>query len=219
MGLHQIDLRTEFKHQFSKQFNEESWCISELYFSFLRDYPTENVKKCSIHVSDNWGSQEYHYLSYPDYRGINLTIDLNKYFTLEKLDRKKVQLDLIHNGMLLIAEKEKWSTPPLTNAYKLCLDQELAYKFFVNSRLKSSPDRKRKVGIWCEWDIDFFKLFWVLFDKNGLEIKRDMIVLLEPSQGEMVYFIRCKWSDNKTVCIENKYRAQYAWLIDIGDIV
>jgi len=217
MSLRQIDLRTEFKHKYSKEFNEESWCISELYWSSLRDYSTGKIKKCTIHVSDKWGDNEMYYLSYPDYRGINLTIDFTKYFNAGKLEKKKIQLELIHEGMLIIAEKEGWNTPSLVNAYNHCLSEGLEYKFFVGNKLKNSPGRKRKAGVWCEWDIDFFKLFWVLFDKNGVELNRDIIVSLEPSQGETVYYLTWKWIDNKTIFIENKYRAINNWLIHLID--
>ncbi|WDF68409.1 hypothetical protein PQ465_19205 [Sphingobacterium oryzagri] len=217
MSLHQINLRAEFKHRYSKAFSEESWSIAELYYSSLKSYNTEKVKKCTIQVSDKWQEKEFHYTSFPDHRAINLTIDFVSYFNADRLEKKKIQLDIIHKGMLLIAEKEDWSIPPLVHAYNHCLSEGLEFKFFVGNKLKSSPDRKRKIGLWCEWDIDLAKLFWVLFDKNGVELNRDIIVSFEPSQGETVYYLKWAWMDNKTVCIQDKYRVSNKWLIDLID--
>ncbi|MGK9126687.1 hypothetical protein M1D52_21915 [Olivibacter sp. SA151] len=38
MSLGQIDLRAEFNNGNIRQFNVESWCVSELYWSQLKDF-------------------------------------------------------------------------------------------------------------------------------------------------------------------------------------
>ncbi|PTS99128.1 hypothetical protein DBR11_13160 [Pedobacter sp. HMWF019] len=58
MSLSQIDLRAKFRHECSARFNKESWCIAELYWSFLKDYQVGKVKKCLITVSDDWGEDQ-----------------------------------------------------------------------------------------------------------------------------------------------------------------
>ncbi len=45
MSLELIDLRIEHNHQKTSDFVLESKCIAELYWSFLKDYDTKNVKR------------------------------------------------------------------------------------------------------------------------------------------------------------------------------
>jgi len=220
MSLGQIDLRAEFNDGNIRQFNIESWCVPQLYWSFLRGYETGKVMKCLIEVSDNWGDKEFRYTSYPQYRSINLTMDLEKYFESSKKEKKKVQLDLIHKGMMMIADREGWATDPLLDAYSACLSAGLEYKFFVDGKFKASPDRKRKAGLWCEWDIDFFGLFWVLFDKQGKETARDIVVSLEPNRGQSVYYLKWKWLDNETLVIDDKFKygTRQTWKVKLPSV-
>lgn len=217
MALNQISLRAKFVKNVSfKEFNEECWIVAEMYWSFLRKYNTGDVKKCIISVTKKI-LEEDQYVLYTGIREVFLAINFKEYFNSDKIQKNSIQLELIHKGMMMIAECEGWETDPLFDAYNACLTAGLEYKFFVNDNLKTSPDRKRKAGLWCEWDIHSFKLFWILFDKNAVELKRDIIVSLEPSRGEIVYYLKWKWHDNETICVEDKYKYGTAkiWFINI----
>lgn len=142
-------------------------CVSELYWSQLKDFETERVRKCSINVSNDWDDKEFSYGDWNELKSINLTLNIDEYFRADKFNKKKIQLELIYKGMIMIAEREGWAIDPLLDAYNNCFAVGLEYKFFVGEKFKASPDRKYKIGLWCEWDIDSFRLFWVLFDKQG----------------------------------------------------
>ena len=205
MSLSQIDLRAEYNHGYSLEFNQQSWSIAELYWSCIRKYNTEKVKKCIIRVSDGWKDKLYQYTNWADTKGINLPFSFDKYFSKEGDNRKKIQLEIIHDGMLRIAEKEGWEKEPLIDAYNKCLEVDLLYQFDVG-KLKSSPNRKHKIGFWCNWDIDVFEVFWVLYDKKGEEIHRGKFITKEPYEGEFIYYVKYKWLDNDTVLLEDKYK-------------
>jgi len=208
MSLSQIDLRAKFRHECSAKFNKESWCIAELYWSFLRDYQVGKVKKCLIIVSDDWGDAVHNYTSFKDSKEVNLEIDFEKYFSYSNYERKKVLLRLVHSGMMSIASKETWEVDSLLDVFNLCVKADLNYKFLVQNKLKASPNRKYKLGLWCEWDIDEFKVFWLLMDRNNKEIKRGLFINESPSGGEFIYYVNFKWVSNDVIVINDEYRAE-----------
>ncbi|WP_316838277.1 hypothetical protein [Pedobacter nutrimenti] len=216
MSLSQIDLRAKFRHEYSARFNKESWCISELYWSFLGDYQVGKVKKCLIIVSDDWGEELNTYTNWNDCKGVNLDLNFEKYFSYNNYHRKEILLKMIHSGMMIIANKEGWEVNQLLDTVNLCVKAKLEYKFLVQNKLKSSPNRQYKFGLWCEWDIDEFKVFWILLDKSGKEIRRELFIQDSPSFGEFIYYVGFKWVDNNTVLINDDHRSEKrAWEIKI----
>jgi hypothetical protein len=191
------------KNQF---INSETWCVSELYWSYLKKYDTKTIKKCNINIRDDWEDLIGDYTNYSDVAGIKLEFNFLKYFQLDKHNKKMMQLDAIHRGMLIIAEKEGWETEKLEEAYRNCLEINLEYKFFIN-KPKLSPNRKYKVILLCDWDLDNCELFWVLYDNKSLEIKRKKLVEMKSSDGEIVYSLKCIWLNNLIVRItcNNRY--------------
>lgn len=216
MNLSEISLRAKFvQGKNFKEFNEECWSIAEMYWSFLREYNTDDVRKCVVSVGED-PSEVDQITSYQGFREVYKQINFDQYFGMNTYEKKSLQLNLLHSGMTTIGELEKWDIKPLLKAYKYCIDNDLDYKFFIRNKYKFSPNRQWKLGLWCEWEINCFKLFWVLFDKTGTEINRDLITEGEPSGGEVVYYLDFKWDDNNFITIRNKSRQNIEmWKIKI----
>ena len=216
MSLSEISLRAKFlPGKNFREFNRECWSISEMYWSFLREYNTDDVRKCVVSVGED-PSEVDQITSYHGFREVYKQINFDQYFGMNTYEKKSLQLDLLHSGMTTIGELEKWDIKPLLKAYKYCIDNYLTYKFFIRNKYKFSPNRQWKLGLWCEWEINCFKLFWVLFDKTGTEINRDLITEGEPSGGEVVYYLDFKWDDNNFITIRNKSRQNIEmWKIKI----
>ncbi len=217
MKLTQIDLRLPYKHKYGKVFSPETWCIPGLYWSQLKEYsyPTGNIQKINILLSDNWDNELDKPMVVTGFKECHLTFDFDTYFSLGKFDRKKMLLEAVHNGMMQIAEKEKWETDTLLDAYNKCLEKNLEYQFDVG-KLKSSPNRKHKIGFWCNWDIDIFELYWVLYDKKDNELKRKKLIDKPPYEGEFIYYAKWKWLDNSIVLLEDKYGKNEKWEIRVN---
>ena len=131
-----------------------------------------------------------------------------------------MQLEAVHRGMMQIAERERWSIDPLLDAYNQCLERNLEYHFDVG-KPKSSPDRKHKIGFWCNWDLDVFELYWVLFDKQNKGLKRERFITKLPHEGEFVYYLKWKWISEGKVVLEDKYKycKNKSWVINLVDQV
>lgn len=222
MSFNQIRLSAAFEHKYQLRFNKESWCISELYWSQLKHYDTKKTQKAVVTLNDSWEEDIYLYTDWSNLKGINMPFNFEQYFNLEKQERKRMQLEVLHSGMVKIAEKEGWEMNPLLDAYNGCLKKNLEYNFLVGDKLKSSPDRKFQIGFWCNWDIDKFEVYWVLFDKNKNEVIRQLLIEKETFMGEFIYYVSWKWKDKKTILLEDKYKygskEKWEFVIPIEDV-
>ncbi|PJZ89814.1 hypothetical protein [Leptospira levettii] len=220
MSLKEIALKANSNYSHQRIFNIESHCISELYWSFLpNSFHTGKVKKCVIEVNQDWGKNLYDYTSlWTDVKKINLNFEFESYLKLDKYNKKKAQLEVLHAGMLKIAENEGWEKKVLIESYNKCLENNLEYQFLVKGQMKTSPDKIHKISLWCNWDLDKIELFWVLFDKKGAEIKRCIFTKKEPQFGEFIYYLSWNWQDNDSIIIENnyKYSKKEKWVISIN---
>ena len=218
MGLNEVDLRAFHGFAEAKEFNEQTYCVSELFWSFLKQYKVKNVKKCVIILTDDYQRKLNVPESFGAIRSVKIEFEFSRYFESNDYDRRKKLLEVIFEGMRQIALREGWELIHLEEAYKSCIKNDIKYHFFLKNKFKSSLDRKNKIGIWCEWDIDTFKLFWVLFDKNNVELYREnFFYSSEPSQGEFAYYLNWHWVDNQTVLVKNEKRNDLlSWELDIS---
>jgi hypothetical protein len=206
MKLRQIALRTTHKSTYAEKFNPESWVVPELYWTFLKDYSTPLVQQINIYISDDWKNSLTSPMKVTGFREAFIDFDFQKYFELNNYDKKKMQLEAVHKGMMQIAQQENWELNPLLDAYNSCLKANLEFKIFIKDKFKTSPNKQHSIGFWCEWDFDFCKVFWVLRDKNKIEIKRQLLTDEKPYDGEFVYYLDWKWLNDLTVEVADKYK-------------
>jgi hypothetical protein len=203
MSLKEIRLSAKFGYKLQKEFNIETWAISELFWSKLKKYETSKIMKCNIILSDSNENIENKHSLHMNVKNIILLFDFNSYFSLNsKHDKKLMQLEVLYKGMKEIAFSENWEIEPLKNAYLECIEQKLENKFIVKDKLIQSPDRKNKAGLFCNWDIDLFVSFLVIFDRIGIEIQRIKFIEKEPHFGDFIYYTKMKWIDNENIQIE-----------------
>lgn len=207
--LREISLSYYEKEKITLQFNSETWCVSELYWSYLKKYNTNKIQKCIISLNFDWKENLLKYDDIANIAKINLNFDFDRYFSIKhKLEKKKILLDTIHEGMMIIAENKGWEVDSLLDAYNNCLKKNIEYQFFVG-KIKTSPNRKRKINFWCNWDINIFEVFLVLYDKNNKEIERKKIIEDENTyNGEFIYYVTYKWVNDETILLKDNYTSE-----------
>ena len=92
--------------------------------------------------------------------------DFKKYTSLSEKDKKIMQLQVIHQGMLDIASDYNWSREPLETAYQTCLTSDLTFKKQIKKR-KLSPNRKQYLSLWAYCDLYHLKLVGQYLIKKG----------------------------------------------------
>ena len=101
------------------EFNQETFAISELYLISIPKFDSKKVIKCNIFLWENgpFPPKEKILGSADSYQ----LFDFKKYTSLSEKDKKIMQLNVVHQGMLDIASDYNWSREPLETAYQTCL--------------------------------------------------------------------------------------------------
>ena len=216
--LNQITLACYTQGHKNQSINSEAWSVPELYCSFLKELESGKVVKVNINIRNKWANKKKNKDKYGDVITVRNHFDFSVYSILNKQEKKKMQLETVHKGMMQIAEKEGWSIDSLLDAYNQCLERNLEYQFYVG-KPKSSPNRKHKIGLWCNWDLDVFEFYWILFDKQNNELKRERFVSKSPYEGEFVYYVKWNWISESAVVFQDKYKygKNESWKIDFSD--
>lgn len=216
MGLNYIALISKTKLLNEREFNMECHLVPEMYCSLLRDYSTHFIQRVNVIISDEHNNLSTDILNIKTIKSTYLHFDFKKYLSLDKYGRKKMQLEAVHKGMLEIAKKENWAIDPLIKAYNACLEKNLEYQFNIGES-KFARNRQYKVGLWCNWDMDYIEVYWILYDKNNYERQRNLLTRRLSYEGSFVYFLKWKWVDNTNFSVEETYRygKDEKWEIDI----
>lgn len=219
MKLTEINLVSRLNGKLDRQFNMESRCICELFWSRLASKNITKIKKCNILVYDitTKGKEE----DFKSYGGVTFAIvysDIHYYFKQRNDKKKAILLDLLKVGMNKIFESEGEDQNIINECYKECISINYLYYFFIGNRFKKSPDKNHKIGFYCEWELDYCRIYTILFDKKT-EIQRKLLWGLEPHEGIVSYYLDWKWMDNKSVMLWDKRYTSDSnlnkWIIEI----
>lgn len=173
-----IDLRIKYNHEYTEIFNKDSFVVPRMYWWYMGNYFTTDTDFVNIIVSDDWTKDELENRKVVSFEEIKLFFDFNKYFKSDDYNKKKMQLDIIHKGMVLIAKDKKWSITELIDSYNTCLAKKICFDFNLG-KLKLSPNKEKKLGVVCKWNLDYISVYWIITDKaenvlkKGLYIKED----------------------------------------------
>jgi hypothetical protein len=106
----------------------------------------------------------------PDILQFSKLFDFDTYFASDKETRKRIALDFLQNGILAVAKARGWNMKPFHDAYKAVLAKNfVCYRPW--SKPITSPDRKHKAQVWCNYASDKAEIFIVIFRRNEIANK------------------------------------------------
>jgi len=174
-----------------------------LYLSKIDNYKTKDVQKVRINLHNYLKEQEevptfkkeqlsadfiklrkekndWYYQNYIDFvfdvAIIHRRFDFEKWFAAEKTDKKRMIVEEIHGGMLHLAEHFGWEKEPLILAFEACKSTNYENAWIVEKLgNKTSANRKLKAAVYVEYDIDEFRTFAIISDKEGNLIQKTQI--------------------------------------------
>lgn len=199
-----IDLRAKFsEEEVFKKFNTEAYAIPNLYLSLLQPFDSGGIKYCIIYLSPDCNFNKLGKTkAYADFYSL---FDFNEYFIKNEIERKKMQLLVIHKGMLEIAAEHGWDKKPFEIAYQECLNSDLIFKKQIKKR-KLSPNRKFYLSLWAYCDLHYFKIIWDVSDKKGKTIRKGALLKEQPSFIEISYRLNFDWIDDENFLVESNYK-------------
>ena len=100
-------------------------------------------------------------------------------------------LDVLQEGVLTVADIDGLNRKPLLVAYDCCMQRGLEYKYLLKDKYYLSPNRKQYAGVWCNWNIDKFETYVIIFDKNKREVER--VKLMESPYWDLEPMGKAGW--------------------------
>ena len=145
-----------------------------------------------------------------------LYFNFDKYFVSSDTEKKMMQLQAVHQGMLGIAVEQGWNTEPFEIAYQACLDADLVLNTPLKKR-KMSPNRKQYLSIFAHCDLYHYKITWAVSDKKGIILQRGTLFSEDPSFLAMGYRLNFHWIDDEHFIVESNYKGLISdtWEVDI----
>jgi hypothetical protein len=159
------------------------WALSTnflevLYLDYLPKVETKGVSKVVLRPCRKAPEKRLEVvLRNPIVLQISKIFDFDAYWNAGKAERKQIALDFLQDGLLEVAESEGWSKEPFQQAYKKVLDQKLV-NYRPWGKLKTSPTRKYKSQVWCNYDSDCAEIFLVLFQNGEIVCKKLVTTVL-----------------------------------------
>ncbi len=130
---------------------------------------------------------------------------LDDYLLLSNNDKSEFVLKYIVDAFKELSQKTDTINMTLINSIAdEC--RHLEYKnHYYFGKLKSSKNRKHKAGMWIEHEVNVFKLYLNVLDKEEKVLKRELVA--ETTSGYPKYFPLLggiKWTDVDTVELFNR---------------
>ena len=212
-----IDLQSEYNiNPIFADFSRQAYAIPTLYAKSLPKFESKQIHTCLIVLYPHDDFPEK-----PNIKGFAdfyLYFNFDKYFVSSDAEKKMMQLEAVHQGMLGIAVEQGWNTEPFEIAYQACLDANLILSTQTKKR-KMSPNRKQYLSIFAYCDLYHFKINWVVSDKKGAILHEGSLFSEEPSFLAMGYRLNFRWIDDEHFIVESNYKGLISdtWEVDISN--
>lgn len=193
-------------------FIAESYAIS---YHFLLCFPklkTQDVGKLVIEPSQNKSEPK----KLLDVVVVEEEFDFDKYDSETALGKKKLMLELLHNGCLKAATYYGWESDGFETAYQ-CVKAENYTLKRLWKKPKSSPNRKIKAQL--EYEVDLQETYFraIFFDPKGQVIGQQKLHQVKTG-WIWIYevFGDFKWLDNDTVALISR-DGLHQWTAQVGN--
>ena len=164
------DFDPEFRFRFQIHF------LEQLYIDHLPKVLTNGIFKVIIEACGVLPPKKIDNMV--DVLKLNKLFDFETYFAAGKETRKRIALEFLQDGLLEVAAIRDWETNPFHEAYKAVLAKNfVCYRPW--SKPVTSPDRRYKAEVWCNFDSDKAEIFIVVFHRKEV-MRKALVTTVKP---------------------------------------
>jgi hypothetical protein len=207
-------IRFDYEYNWKQKrilFRDQVRCIASLYTYLLGRFPTESTRKLIINCMEQ-SADELH-TTRDGYTEVSVELDMDSYFLLSNYEKKKLILEKIQEGVMIVGEKYSWDQEIFNKIAAEIHDRNYVNEYVWKQRF--SPDRKVKAELLCEHDLDHFTgTLNIKHGKTGELIKTKKILKERPHELIFTQYLgELTWSSDRTVVIT--YRGKKSkWLVE-----
>jgi hypothetical protein len=135
---------------------------------------------------------------------LQVSFDIRSLDAMSSEAKKRAMLDVLHSGLVAVAKAEGWRSAPFENARRCVLEKELVNEWWWR-KPKWNRTRSLKGQLWCVHEMDAFRAWLVVLDKNGEEVARQLVLETSPSEFEFVAKLGdTRWTDRRQFALVAK---------------
>jgi Protein of unknown function (DUF4240) len=203
MRLREFDLDLPGDVDHRHEFRLQTRCITRLYERCFPGLAVDKAWKVLVECVERVEQPETR-----DLLGVFVTqvpFDWAGWQIAAPLERKKMTLAGLQEGVRRVVAEKRWPSAPFEQAFEGVVARGYVNDLTWPDRPKASPDRRHKACLFCVHDMDMFRAWLVISDKNGREVAREPAFDVLPSDHAFdAKMGRLEWRSNDRVVLLGK---------------
>ncbi len=198
-----VYIRSNVVNDTQKQLNDEAHVVSTAFTSHLEIFKTSKIWRFTVSITDKPELDGY-IEDLKEVLTIYMLFDYSAYWSLDGLERKKVLLNTLYNGILILSERAGIEKSYFDNAYIKSIENGIKLATYWGEP-SNSVNEKLEARIWLEFDLEVSKIeAHVKEISSGNTIKE---LLIEPKRRYSFfdkYLGKVYWETDKEFCLCSK---------------
>ncbi len=185
-----------------RKFNLETRNVSAMFERLFGKIKTRDCWKILVECVDY--IKEERVLNFSGVYTVQVKINYNSFSESDDYQKKQKALEILMEGIKIIAEKENWNIEPFETVYSRIREANYTNEWVWKKPVKSE-DKKFSAEVLCQHGVESIEIFIVLRNKNGAELDRKKVISELPD--EFVYakhLGEVKWISDNEVALVNK---------------
>lgn len=196
-----MDYKINWKDKRQK-FSLETRNISAMYERLFNKIQTENCWKVLVECVEH--VQEEKVINYSGVNTVQIEFNHDDFLIMDEYEKRKITLELIMEGIRIIAKIKRWDTKPFEDVYHKIIELDYTNEWIWKKALKSI-NKKNSAEILCQHKVDSIEISIVFKDAKGFEIGRRKIITEQPDEFAYTRHLgKLKWISDSEVTLFNK---------------
>lgn len=132
--------------------------------------------------------------------------------------KQRLLCGVIQGALHFLSLSYGWSHDAIASAYEAVIASDFTFQGMLPETWLS-PDRKHRIRIWFEWELEWIRLYGVLFrNRSSTELSRHFLAKIVPENGILRHVIcKGKWISSRRFRLESGLFFGNAWTVDFSD--
>ena len=197
-----------------RMFRLETRCMTAMFERLFEKMKTEDCWKILIECVETINSESIKNLS--GVYCVQVKLEHNRFTSSDDLAKKQMTLDMLMQGIRIIAREKDWSVEPFETVCLKMRERDLENDWIWKKPIKS-PNKKYIAELLCRHMVKTIDIYIVLKDKTGNEILREKIISELPDEFVYTKLLgELKWISENEVVLVNK-KGDNRWSVKLGD--
>lgn len=193
------------------QFRLETRNISAMFERLFGRMETKDCSKILVECVDEVKQERV--LNFLGVYTVQVKFNYNNFSSSDDHQKKQEALDLLVEGIKIVAENESWNIEPFETVYSKIREANYTNEWVWKKPVKSR-DKKFSAEVLCQHGVESIHIYIVLRDKNGAELDRKKVISELPDEFAYAKHLGAiKWISDNEVALVNK-KGDKTWTVN-----